>query len=250
MGKLDLSAFDSISHQLNNLWEFYFIDIPPIMKLASGGFDFSSAQNIATLILNAGLGVTYYKYLIQDVNFNPIQNTSFAYDGATHKQYSTEVEQRSDVVINFLETENFAVYSLLKGLHQRKFNETTQSFQVGDPSVLGIVTFYRLAHSLAINERIDKKFEKVNISKFVSSMAKKTKAFQTGQVFVLNGMFLKNFGELSLTYSGSDKLPIAASFGVDEIFSLGTSGFLNLLRTGLTAWNSGSGIVQAFSEPL
>lgn len=219
---LDLNILKNISHQEKNLWEFYFLDLPSDLKnpfrpgnLVSGLSD----------LFSLGAGIFYYKYLVQNVSFSPIRNIDYQYDAASRKHYPTSIGSFSDISMEMLETETFASMSFLKNLYSRTYSDRKSSFRSMDPTIIGILVFYKKTKALPFG------LGRSGFDEVRRDLSSKVKLLDTGQIFLFNKMKIKPSGSYSLDYSGGNPLSIQTTFSVEEITEIGASALLGSLSS-------------------
>ena len=226
---LDLTILKNISPQEGTLWEFYFLDVPKSLKSRKGSGALGALQT-ASSVVDTALGLTYYKYLVSDVNFNPIRNLDSEYDVASRRHHFTGAGAYDDVSITFRETEEFSANLFLQNLMNRSYSNFRSSFVSGDPTITGILTFFKKNETLPFTRN------RGNLADISREISENARILKTGKVFILKDMMLKNAGELSLSYSNTDPVTVSSVFSVNEIVSIGPGSLLNTagLLTDLT----------------
>ncbi len=230
---VDLEILNKISLQEGVLWEFYFLDLP---DLSTG---FNSLQNTVSSVsslANTATGLMFYKYLVQETSFSPDRSIDYEYDEPTRKHYPVKASAYGDFSITFRETEQFSAYKFLKGLHNKVLSNEKGMFKSGKPSITGILVFYKKFNAIE-NKFFDSK-PLQNLDEFRRGLASNFKVFDTGQIFVLEDLTLKEIGNLSVSYTSAESVTVTGSFNVSNVKPLGIDTFLGIDSQALSAIGS------------
>lgn len=245
-GALNIQIVNNISYQETNLWEFYFLDIPPNLKSSFSSLSFKDfAETFSSPVIDFALS----KYLVEQVSFGTNRPVELTYDDVTKTSYPSKTGSFTDLSVTFKETEDFAAYNFLNKLHNRIYDSGTNTFKSGDPRITAVMTFYKKS---GVSNKIANSNNRPflgNINKALSFTDKLVadikyqttgNLFNTGQVFILQGLILKSIGEISASYSEADLMRISSTFSVENVISVG-------LETAVQALSSDP-ITQALSS--
>lgn len=222
---LDLSMLRNITPQESNLWELYFIDLPANLKNVANRFS-GGLLNVLNSSVSLTMGISYYKYIVRSVSFNPLRNIDYSYDEASRKKYPTTVSGYDDLSVQFMEPEQFAAHDFLKTLMNRTYSNTTSSFVSSDPTLLGIITFFKKNAPIPFTSATG------GISALRRDLAEKARVLSTGQIFLLKNMKYTGTSGYSLDYGSGEALTIDATFSIEEVESIGVGSLLSAVGTG------------------